>query len=252
MPLVGDGPFCSQLTLLWYSLSSLFSEQAWQYLRLELLMGKFSLSLSLSSFIYLFFSSLAIPGFGLLSHVSSLRVPSGHSGLVLTLSSAAHAFLFSRSLLVADASIWATSPLGVAFQCVICGFYLFIFSSRLCCPLRFQNSPQTRWWKGFLVFRNFSFTTPSPGRVSVSNSFVSLFLLYFVLPPFEENGMPFWVAGVLRQHSEVVLWNLFSIQVIFRWICGAESSLTILFHHHLPALLYLSIILNLQRTLTIL
>ena len=28
---------------------------------------------------------------------------------------------------------------------IICGFYLFIyFSSQLCCPLRFQNSPQTR------------------------------------------------------------------------------------------------------------
>ena len=32
-----------------------------------------------------FFPSLAIPQFGLLSHVSSLRLSSGHSGLVLTL-----------------------------------------------------------------------------------------------------------------------------------------------------------------------
>ena len=43
-------------------------------------------------------------------------------------------------LLVVDVSIWATSPLGVAVRCVICGFYLFMFSSWLCCPLRFQNS----------------------------------------------------------------------------------------------------------------
>ena len=141
LPLAGDGPFRSWLALLWYLLSPLFCEQAQQCLRLGLIMGKLSLYISFLS-LSLF---LAIPQFGLLSHVSSLRVPSGHSGLVLTLSSAAHAFLFSRSLLVADASIWATSPLGVAFQCVICGFYLFIFSSRLCCPLRFQNSPQTRW-----------------------------------------------------------------------------------------------------------
>ena len=132
--LAGDGPVHSQLTLLWYSLSPLFFERPGSAL------GKFSLSLSLSS---LFFSSLAIPWFGLLSHVSSLRLPSGHSGLVLTLSNAAHASLLIPQLLVVGTSLWATSLLGVAVRHVICGFYLFIFSSRLCCPLRFQNSPQT-------------------------------------------------------------------------------------------------------------
>ena len=40
-------------------------------------------------------------------------------------------------------------------------------------------------------------------------------LLYDVLYPFEENGLPFWVPGVLRQCSEVVLWKLLSIQMIF-------------------------------------
>ena len=34
---------------------------------------------------------------------------------------------------------------------------------------------------------------------------LSFCLSYFVLPPFEENGLPFWVPGVLRQCSEVVL-----------------------------------------------
>ena len=81
-------------------------------------------SLSLSSF---FILSLAIPQFGLLSQVSSLRLSSGHSGQVLTLSSAARASLFSPCLLVADASVWATSLLGVTVRRVICGFYLFIF-----------------------------------------------------------------------------------------------------------------------------
>ena len=85
----------------------------------------FSLSLSFFSFL-----SLAIPQFGLLSHINSLRLPSGHSGLVLTLSSAARASLFSPSLLVADASVWATSVLGVAIRHVICGVYLFIFPPR--------------------------------------------------------------------------------------------------------------------------
>ena len=30
-------------------------------------------------------------------------------------------------------------------------------------------------------------------------------LLYFFLPPFEDNGMLLWVSDVLCQHSEVVL-----------------------------------------------
>ena len=109
----------------------------------------------------------------------------------------------------------------------------FCFSSWLCCPLRFQNSPQTRWWEGFLVFGNFStFTYPSPGWLSISNSFVS-HLLYFVLPPFKDNVLPFWGPVVLCQRSEVVLWNLLNVQMTFRWICGVESGLPDLFLCHL-------------------
>ena len=41
---------------------------------------------------------------------------------------------------------------------------------------------------------------------------LSLFLsLYFFLPPFDDNGLLFWVPDILCQHSEVVLWNLLSI-----------------------------------------
>ena len=135
---MGDGTVCNLLSLLWYSLSPLFCEQAQECLRLELYMRKFSLSL--------FFSlSLAIPQFGLLSHVSSLRLSSGHSGQVLTLSNAACTSQFSPRLLVADTSFWAISPLGVAVRHVICGVFCFFlpFSSLLCSPLKFQNSPQT-------------------------------------------------------------------------------------------------------------
>ena len=32
----------------------------------------------------------------------------------------------------------------------------------------------------------------------------------FLLSPFEDNGLPFWVPGELCQHSEVLLWNLLS------------------------------------------
>ena len=56
----------------------------------------------------------------------------------------------------------------------------FFFSpSQLCCPLRFQNSPHTHLWEGFLLFENF-FMTPSPGRVSTANVFVSLFVFYIL------------------------------------------------------------------------
>ena len=53
----------------------------------------------------------AIPESGLLAQVSSLRLSSGHSGLVLTLSNAARASLPSPRLLVADAGICAASLL---------------------------------------------------------------------------------------------------------------------------------------------
>ena len=39
---------------------------------------------------------------------------------VLTLSSAAYAFLFSPRLLVVNVRVWATSPLGVAVRPIIC------------------------------------------------------------------------------------------------------------------------------------
>ena len=58
------------------------------------------------------FRVVAIPQSGLLAHVSFLRLPSGHSGPVLTLSNAAGASLPSPRLLVADADVCAVSPLG--------------------------------------------------------------------------------------------------------------------------------------------
>ena len=102
-----------------------------------------------------------------------------HSGLVFTLSSAAQAYLLSPCLLVVDTSIWATSLIGVVVRPVICGFYLFMFSSQLCCPLRFQNSLRAHQWEGFLVFGNvFSFRILLPGWVFVPNSSISLFIFY--------------------------------------------------------------------------
>ena len=60
------------------------------------------------------------------------------------------------------------------------------------------------------------FKTPFPGWSSVPPFFVSFFcLLYFFLPPFEDNRLLFWVPDVLCQHSEVFLWTLLSIYMFF-------------------------------------
>ena len=69
------------------------------------------------------FCGLAIPQSGLLSQVSFLGLPSGHSGPVLTLSNIACASSLSGPrLLVADTSRCAAFPLGVPVRHVICGF----------------------------------------------------------------------------------------------------------------------------------
>ena len=67
------------------------------------------------------------PTVWVLSHISSLRLSSGHSGPVLTLrtSYAGCAFLPSPNSLVVDPSVWATSPLAVVLRYVFCGVFFF-------------------------------------------------------------------------------------------------------------------------------
>ena len=74
--------------------------------------------------------------------------------------------------------------------------------------------------------------TPFPGRISIPTSFVFLFYFIFFLPPFENNGLFFWVPDIFCLHSEVVLWHLLSVQMFFWWICWGESGLLVLFLHH--------------------
>ena len=77
-----------------------------------------------------------------------------------------------------------------------------------------------------------SWLPPQDGSPSLI--LLSLFLfLYFVLPPFQENGLHFWVPDVLCQHSEIVLWYFLNVQMITWCICGGESGLPILFLSHL-------------------
>ena len=66
------------------------------------------------------------------------------------------------------------------------------------------------------------FKTPFPGQSSLPTSFVSFFVLYFFLPPFEDTGLLFWVSDVLCQHSEVVLWNLLAFKCSFDEFVGEK------------------------------
>ena len=124
LPVSSRGCACGSWLVL---LSPLFCERAWWCLMVRA------------------FSGIAIPRSGLLSQVSSLRLPSGHSGPVLTLSNAAHASLPSPRLLVKDAGVCTASPLGVTIGHWACNLWVLIiyFSSRLCCPLRLQGLPDS-------------------------------------------------------------------------------------------------------------
>ena len=88
----------------------------------------------------------------------------------------------------------------------------FFFSfSQLCFPLRFQSSPETRLWEGFLLCGNFSsFMTPSSGRVSIPK-FVSVFI-YNILPYLLSKGLGY-LSGYLVSST--------SVQKLFCECCSA-------------------------------
>ena len=127
----------------------------------------------------IFSRSLVIPHFKLLSHVSSLRLPSGHSGPVLTLSNTARSSPFRPHLLVADAGAWGTFLLGVSSRHVICGFYFFFLPVRL--PSEIQKLPPDPPVRGFPgVWKLPLLRLPSSGWVSIPSSFVSLLVFYIL------------------------------------------------------------------------
>ena len=116
----------------------------------------------------------------MLSQVSSLRLSSGYSGLVLTLSSPCVS-LFSPCLLVADVSIWATSLLGVVVRrCNLWVLFIYFFLPvmlpfeipKLSIDLMVRGSPGI--WKLLLLHDSL------PGQVSIPNSFASLFMFYIL------------------------------------------------------------------------
>ena len=95
LPLRVEGPICSYL--LSFHIFSILCSLNTPGCGLEPFQGKF-----------FFFVSLEIPQFRLLSHVCSLRLSSGHSGLIFGASDAAGNSLPCSCLLVADMNIWAT------------------------------------------------------------------------------------------------------------------------------------------------
>ena len=62
-----------------------------------------------------------------------------------------------------------------------------------------------------LMFTGFGFKPPA-------SRFQSYFYSSLMTSPssFEDNGLLFWVPDVLCWYSEVVLWNLLSVQMSFR------------------------------------
>ena len=97
---------------------------------------------------------------------------------------------------------------------------------------RFATDSAVRVFPG--VWKLLSFKDSLP-RTQLPPYLFCLFfcLLYFFLPLFENNELLFSVPDVLCWHSEVVLWNLLSVEMFFWWICGGESGLPVLFLCHL-------------------
>ena len=82
---------------------------------------------------------------------------------------------------------------------------MIYFSSWVCCPLKFQGSPQPHHWECFLVFGNFSLFKDSLPSMNLHPYLfcLSFYLSYFFLLPFKDNGLPFWVPDVPCQHSKL-------------------------------------------------
>ena len=112
----GEQPVCSWLALLWCLLYSLFCEWARLHLRLELFMGKFSLSLS-------FFSLSDHPTVwvAISCELAQIVLRAFRPGSYPK--HATRASLSSPCSLVLDMSFWATSPLGVVVRRVFCELF---------------------------------------------------------------------------------------------------------------------------------
>ena len=95
------------------------------------------------------------------------------------------------------------------------GSIIYLFSLPVMLPSvfpRLTTDSAVRVFPG--VWKLLSFLRLPSWDGAPSLPLLSLFL-YFFLPPFKDNGLLFLVLDVLCWHSEVVLWNLLSIQMFF-------------------------------------
>ena len=80
---------------------------------------------------------------------------------------------------------------------------------------KLPTDPPVRGFRGVWKLLLFQDSLPGMG-LHPYRVCLSFYLLYFFFPLFEDNGLLFWGPDVLCQHSEVVLWNLLSVQMIFQ------------------------------------
>ena len=116
----------------------------------------------------------------LVTHKISLRLPSGHSGLVLTLSNAACSSLFFPLLLVGDTGVWGYFSAGSFFWAHNL-WVLFIFPSQLGCPPRFKNFPRPISVRVSWCLETSSFKTPLSEWISVPSSIFIFYILSYLL-----------------------------------------------------------------------
>ena len=57
---------------------------------------------------------------------------------------------------------------------------------------------------------------------TVASGLLHLYSTVDKTSPFDDNGLLFWVPDVLCGHSEVVLWNLLSVQMFFNEFVGEK------------------------------
>ena len=93
-----------------------------------------------------------------------------------------------------DGGVWGTFLLGVAFRHVICGFYLF-FPLPVRLPSEIQKLPPDPPVRGFPGVWKLLRLPAQDGSPSLA--LLSFYLLYFALPPFEDNGLLFWAPDDL-------------------------------------------------------
>ena len=157
------------------------------------------------------FHVVALPQSGLLAQFSSLWLHSGHSSLILKKHCSPH--LPAQPLLASGRCrcLRCVCTGGVTFgQFPPC--YVALCASKS--HHRLDSESVSCSLETSLLLRLPS-RDRAPSLPLLSLSLLFFHLLYLFLPVFEDNDLLFWVPDVLCQHSEVVLWNLLSVEMFF-------------------------------------